>query len=293
MILVVAVVFLNEAAYLPDLLQSIAAQRRPPERLLLVDDGSDDGSPEIAQRFADIHGYAQVLRRAPRERAADRLAAAAELQAFHWAVDQIAEPYDVIAKLDGDLRLTPGFFEGIVSALEGDPQLGIAGAALSIPGEATGPTRERSAPWHVRGATKFYRRECWQQISPLPEILGWDTIDEARARIHGWTVQVVPMAGEDALHLRVTGTYDGAMRGFRRRGVAAWAYGAHPLNVVISAAVRMRERPRVRGGLAYLGGWLGAAIHRAPRAEPEVRAFVRREQLWRIRRAASARLRRA
>jgi len=280
--LAVAVLFLNEEEHLPTLLASIARQTRLPDRLLLVDDGSDDGSPEIARRFASEHAYAAVLRRPRQPREADRLAAAKELVAFQWAVEQLPDDVDVIAKLDGDLQLTPRFFEAIVGALESDPGLGIGGAALSVPTQNGGTAPEGSARWHVRGATKFYRRECWEQISPLPAILGWDTIDEARARLRGWRVEPVEVQGGNSLHLRPTGSYDGAMRGFRRRGVAAWAYGAHPLNVLGSAVIRMREQPRVLGGLAYAQGWLGAAKRRDPRAEPEVLRYVRREQLERI-----------
>jgi poly-beta-1,6-N-acetyl-D-glucosamine synthase len=284
MILAVAVVFLNEETLLPVLLESISRQTRLPDRLLLVDDGSTDASPEIARRFASEHAYAKLVRRPSRGREADRLAAAAELQAFQWAVAGHDERYDILAKLDGDLELAPRFFEQIVAALEIDPSLGIAGAELNVLGGDGEPEPERSAPWHVRGATKFYRRECWQQISPLPEILGWDTIDEARARMAGWQVAVIPME-TTSLHLRATGSYDGALRGFRRRGAAAWGYGAHPLSVLIGAAVRMPDRPRVRGGLAYLRGWVEAALRRRPRAEPELVRFVQGEQLRRVRRA--------
>jgi poly-beta-1,6-N-acetyl-D-glucosamine synthase len=292
MILAVAVVFLDEERFLPRLLDSIASQTRSPDQLLLVDDGSRDASPAIARRFAAEHPYARVLLRERRERQADRLAAAAELLAFQWAVEQLDEPYDVIAKMDGDLELTRSSFESIIAALERDPGLGIAGLQLCVPGEDGQPQRERSAVWHVRGATKFYRRACWQQISPLPTMLGWDTIDEARARIRGWRVEVVDSADGAVLHLRPTGSYDGGVRGFRRRGVAAWAYGAHPLAVLVSAAVRLLDPPKGKGSVAYLEGWLRAASRRDPRAEPEVLRFVRREQLGRIRDAAMRRARR-
>jgi biofilm PGA synthesis N-glycosyltransferase PgaC len=281
--LAVAVMFLNEETFLPRLLESIRHQTRAPDRLLLVDDGSKDASPVIASRFADRHAYAEVLQRPPRTGEVDRLANAAELSAFQWAVDRLDAPYDVIAKLDGDLELPPRFFECILTTLEQDRGLGLAGASLSVPSAGGAARPERSAPWHVRGATKFYRRECWEQIAPLPAILGWDTIDEARARMRGWRIDNVPLPGENPLHLRSTGTYDGALRGFRRRGAAAWGYGAHPLNVLASAALRMRDRPRVLGGAAYLDGWLRPAMRRAPRAEPEVVHFVRREQRKRMR----------
>jgi biofilm PGA synthesis N-glycosyltransferase PgaC len=282
--LTVAVVFLNEAQYLPRLLDSIDRQSRPPDRLLLVDDGSDDASLELARRFAAGRPYARALARPRRRRDADRLAAAAELRAFLWAVAKDGGPFDVVAKLDGDLELGPAVFERLVGAFERDPQLGIAGFALSVAGPDGTPVRERSAPWHVRGATKFYRRACWDQITPLPPILGWDTIDESRAELRGWRVSQVMVPGGDSLHLRVTGSYDGRIRGFRRRGMAAWGYGAHPLQVLASGAVRMRERPPVVGGLAYLQGWVGAARSGAPRAEPEVVAHLRARQLERLRR---------
>jgi glycosyltransferase involved in cell wall biosynthesis len=275
--------FLNEEPLLPRLLDSIRRQTRPPDRLLLVDDGSSDASPAIASRFARRHPYANALRRPPRTHEVDRLTNAAELKAFQWAVHQLDEPADVIAKLDADLELPPRFFECMLRALEQDPRLGLAGASLSVLSAGGVARPERSAPWHVRGATKFYRRACWEQIAPLPAILGWDTVDEARARMHGWRVGNVPLPDGNLLHLRPTGTYDGALRGFRRRGAAAWGYGAHPLNVLASAAIRMRDRPRVLGGAAYLGGWLRPAIRRDARAEPDVVSFVRREQRQRMR----------
>jgi biofilm PGA synthesis N-glycosyltransferase PgaC len=281
--LAVVVVFLNEEEFLPRLLASIERQTRAPDKLLLVDDGSADASPSIARAFASEHEYARALERPHRSRESDRLVDASELRAFQWAVAEITASYDIVAKLDGDLELTPQVFERIVGAFEADHRLGIAGASLSVAGQDGRWRRERSAPWHIRGATKFYRRECYEQIAPLPPILGWDTIDEARATMHAWRLAIVPVPDGDSRHLRTTGSYDGRLRGFRRRGVAAWAYGAHPLYVVLGAFVRMRDRPHVLGGLTYFWSWLGAAARRAPRAEPEVVRFVQREQLGRLR----------
>jgi poly-beta-1,6-N-acetyl-D-glucosamine synthase len=289
--LAVVVSFLNEERFLPVLLDSIARQRRQPDQLLLVDDGSDDASPAIARTFDREHAYARALRRPRRPAEKDRLATAAELKAFHWGVERLAEPWDIVVKLDGDLDLPPRFFEALVSAFVADPRLGIAGAPLSTRGRDGEVRVERSAPWHVRGPNKFYRRECWEQISPLPEFLGWDAIDEARAQLKGWRLAVVPIPDGSTVHLRSTGTHDGALRGYRRRGIAAWAYGAHPLGVVASAAVRVADPPRVRGSLAYVGGWLEAAARREPRAERQVLRFVRRENLKHLRSAALRRVR--
>jgi biofilm PGA synthesis N-glycosyltransferase PgaC len=142
----------------------------------------------------------------------------------------------------------------------------------------------------VRGATKFYRRACLAQISPIPAILGWDTIDEVHARRLGWATRSIELPGPPTLHLRPPGAHDGVARGFRRWGECAWAYGADPLNVIAGGVHRMRRRPYVLGGLHYIAGWGLAAARGLPRADPQVRAFCRKEQRGRMRRAVTSRM---
>ena len=45
----------NVEAYLADCLDSILAQTFESFEVILVDDGSTDGSPAIAQKYADAH----------------------------------------------------------------------------------------------------------------------------------------------------------------------------------------------------------------------------------------------
>jgi poly-beta-1,6-N-acetyl-D-glucosamine synthase len=287
--LAVVVPFLNEEGYLERTLASIAGQTHPPGRLVLVDDGSTDSSPAIARKFADGHAWAELMTLGPRPPSRDRLARAHVVHAFSAGAARIGSDADVIAKLDADIDFPPPTFATLLTELEADDRLGIAGAFLSS--EQDGRiVRERPPAEHVRGATKFYRRECFEAITPLSEMLGWDTIDEAKARLAGWTVRSVAIPGGDPLHLRTTGSHDGLVRGFSRHGLCAWNYGAHPLAVALGAVARMPERPRVLGGLAYFGGWLSAGVRRLPRAEPDVRREMRRSQLERIKREARQRL---
>ena len=60
---------------------------------------------------------------------------------------------------------------------------------------------------HVRGAVRAYRRECLDIVLPLVEGLGWDTVDELQASVHGWRVAVVP--GLYFRHHRALGARDG------------------------------------------------------------------------------------
>src|SRR3954447_13846617 len=79
---VVVVPFLNEEAHLPTFLSSLDAQTRRPDRAVLVDDGSTDGSAGLCEAFAAGGGWVTVLRRPPRPPRRDRLAEAPELAAF-------------------------------------------------------------------------------------------------------------------------------------------------------------------------------------------------------------------
>jgi biofilm PGA synthesis N-glycosyltransferase PgaC len=280
--LVVILPFLDEERLLPTLLASMAAQTRAPDRFLLVDDGSSDASPAIAADFAHAHPWARLLRRPPRAPRRDRLDGAHELRAFDWALAGLGEPWDVVAKLDADLQLAPGTLAAMVSRFEADPRLGMAGPRLVSVDENGRDVSHHTRREHVEGAARFYRRGCLEDIAPIPPILGWDTIDQVRARMRGWRTAGGRADDEPVVHLRPMGAHDGAFRGFRRWGACAYAYGEHPLHVLLVGLVRMREQPVIVGGAGYLAGWGLAALRRAPRAEPDLREFIRRDQLRRI-----------
>lgn len=274
--------FLNEERHLPAFLESILSQVRRPDRLLLVDDGSGDASVQLAAAFVAEHDFALLLQRPRRPQDRDRLAHAAELRAFHWAMSRIDEPFDLIGKIDADLRLTPRTLSHLERRLNDEPQLGVIGPYLSEVVPDGRRLRDEAPAQHVRGALKLYRRACFEQVEPIPEILGWDTMDEIAARMHGWQTRSEAIPDGDPLHLRPTGGQDGTVRAFRRWGACAWGFGAHPLHVVLGGARRLPERPRVIGALNYVAGWAQAGLRRAPRADADVRAFCRDEQLGRI-----------
>lgn len=290
--IVCVVPFLNEELYLPAFTDSIAAQRRFPDLLVLVDDGSTDDSHEIVAAFAAERESARVrlLTKPPRPPARDRLAQAAELRAFVWGLSQITQPWDLAVKMDADLELDPGLFETLERAFLAAPQLGIAGARLSSRDPLSGAlVPERCPRLHVRGATKAYRRACLEQIAPLERMLGWDTIDEIAARKHGWRTESLSDAGAHAVHLRPTGSGDGLLRAQYRWGACAYGIGQHPVWVALSAARRLGERPRLLGSVAFLAGWAVSPLRARPRAASDVRAFGRREQMTTLRRRASLR----
>ena len=289
----VVVPFLNEAVLLPRFLESLAAQTKLPDELLLVDDGSDDGSSEIAAAFAREHSYARFLRRPPRPREADRLATAAEFKAFQWGCSRCEETADIVAKMDADLELQPTHFAEVLDALAQDPGLGIAGAFLSTRLETGDLIRELHSDDHVRGPNKFYRRKCLAEILSLPPFLGWDAIDDVKARRNGWRTKSIVLSSGDSVHLRPTGLHDGRLRAYRRWGRAHYVSGSHPLKMLAGSLWYFGQRPFVLCGLNYFYGWAAAAGRRTPRFESTLLQYRRREDLQRLgSMLASRRLRR-
>jgi glycosyltransferase involved in cell wall biosynthesis len=287
--LAVVVSFLDEESYLPVLLASIEQQSLPPDRLLLVDDGSRDSSLTIAQAFANRHPWAVALHRPVRPASADRLAHAAELCAFNWGVERLADPWDIVAKLDADLELPRELFAAVRDRFATDPKLGMTGTYLYVRTLSGRLRLDRSPPGHVRGAVRFYRRRCFEEIAPIPPILGWDTIDELRARLYGWSTESFFLASGKTVHLRPKGACDGRLRAYRREGRCAWAYGAHPLWILLSVVNRGRDRPYLLAWMNYVFGWTAASLSRHPRAEAAVRSRAKLEQLLAIRRRLTPR----
>jgi len=280
--LAIVLLFQNEERFLETALASIEGQTRRPDRLLLVDDGSSDGSSEIAASFAAAHDYARVLTRDAPPPRADRLDGGAAVIAFQAGVAQLDIDWDIVAKLDADIDLNPRTFRTMEHAFVDDPALGVAGPYLSTRDHDGRLVRQRGPEYHVEGPTTFYRRACFEQISPLPAMLGWDTIDELRARMRGWKTRSIAIPGGDPVHLRPMGEHSGYRRSYRRWGECAYRYGEHPLAVLLIGARRLGDDPPVVGGVNYVVGWMSAAARRVPRAEPELRAYVRRDQMRRI-----------
>src|SRR5262249_33688680 len=93
--------------------------------------------------------------------------------------------FDAILRLDADLSFGPQFADLLLTEMENEPRLGIAGPTL-YEWHRSG-WREMPMPsFHTRGAAKMYSARCFAAIGDLEACLGWDTIDEARAMMLGF-----------------------------------------------------------------------------------------------------------
>lgn len=274
----------NEAAHIELVAASLERQTRQPDRWLVVDDGSDDRTPELLGELAARIPFLTVLSTPPgytRDRG-DRHAVAAAPRAFNWALAATDwGAFTHIGKLDGDIELPGDYFERLLVEFDRDPALGIGGGVLVE--EAGGEWRPaRAARHHVRGALKLYRRECFEAIGGLEECLGWDGLDQTYARMHGY--RTLSFEHIVARHHRPVGTADGALRGRARGGQTHYVLGFSLPWVLVKSVRCAAQRPRVASGVAFLYGYLRAAVRPSvSRAgDREYRRYVRRDELRRL-----------
>ena len=277
----------NEAAHIELVAHSAAGQSRPPDLWLVVDDGSTDGTLELLRQLSTGIPFMRPLStpRGYTRDAGDRHAVAAAPRAFNWALRTVDwRSFTHIGKLDGDIELPDDYFARLLAEFDRDPALGIGGGILV---ERTGSHWRpmRTAPHHVRGALKLYRRECFDAIGGVQERLGWDGLDQSYARMRGYRTR----SFEDivARHHRAVGTADGSLRGRRRGGETQYVLGFSFLWAAMKALKCCLSRPPVLSGAAFMYGYLRASSRGSVSRidDPEYMRFVRRDERRRLRRA--------
>ena len=273
----------NEAKYLELVARALARQSHPPEAWVVVDDGSQDATPLVLERLSADLPFLTVVRRRDTCKGHDRLAEAAAPRAFNEGLASTElDRFDYVAKLDGDVELPPDYFEMVISRMRADPLLGIACGDLVEP-DGEHWKRLTIPSHHVHGALKLYSRDCFRRIGGVQECLGWDTIDETYARMHGYRTR--SFSDVVALHHRPSGMAQGRLMGQARHGACAWIahYGLGWV-LLRSLKVGAQRHPRVISAFAFVYGYLRAAAARTPRVDdPEFRRYVRRELRGRIR----------
>ncbi len=124
----------NRAKLLPDALESVFAQTRPPDEVLVVDDGSTDETQELLGRYGD---RIRVVRQANGGRSAARNRAVTEARG------------ELLSFLDSDDRWLPDKLERQVPVLEGDARIGMVHGHVDLIDGEGDPLPEETARHHA------------------------------------------------------------------------------------------------------------------------------------------------
>jgi poly-beta-1,6-N-acetyl-D-glucosamine synthase len=263
----------DEAENLQRLADSLRRQTVPPATWLIVDNGSRDGTRELAERLA---GETPWIRVVDAPAASGLVRGGPVVRAFHVGVDALGELPGFVAKVDADVSFEPDFFGRLLGAFAADPRLGMASGACHelqdggwLPRYGTGD--------NVWGAARAYRRECLRAVLPLEERMGWDGIDVIKANVGGW--RTTALLDLPFRHHRPEAARDDAASGaWAAQGRAAYYMGYRFSYLMARTLYRLR---RERAAAAMVAGYISSALRREGRIDPAVRAHIRRNQRWR------------
>jgi len=268
----------NEAEFLPGVISSVVCQTIRPVEWFIVNDGSVDRTGEIIEAAAAKYDWIRPLNRPDR---GFRKSGGGVMEAFHEGLHRLqTTDWDFLVKLDGDLTFGADYFEKCFGRFDANPKLGIGGGLVcnEVAGRRVLDSTD-DPKFHVRGATKVYRRACWDAIGGLIRTTGWDTMDEVKANMLGWktsTFSELPL-----IHHRKTGESDGCWRNWFKNGRANYNVGYHPLFMLGKCVRRAFRRPYLVASLALGCGFVTGYFSHAPQrvADRKLIRYLRGEQL--------------
>jgi biofilm PGA synthesis N-glycosyltransferase PgaC len=268
----------NEAEFIEKTIHSMIQQTIRPTEWVIVNDGSTDETAEIVARYAAKYPWIRLVNREDR---GARQRGKGVVEAFYTGYETLAQDYDFIVKLDGDLSFEPTYFESLWREFASNPRLGIAGGGVYEKLDGKNWVLEDPSRDHVRGPTKVYRRACFEAIGGLVPALGWDGVDEWKAFTLGWEVQSFPEL--KVLHHRITGTATGSLKSRIEQGYGAHYMGYHPLFIIARGIWYMFMRPYLVGGMVMMIAYFLAGLRGQERLPaPSVIRYIRRTQLRKL-----------
>jgi poly-beta-1,6-N-acetyl-D-glucosamine synthase len=268
----------DEEEHIQSTFQSMIHQTLLPQEWVIVDDGSKDGTGRIIDDYASRYPWIKAVHRKDR---GFRKAGGGVVDAFNDGYRALTcGDWDFMTKFDGDLAFDPHYFEKCFDEFNRDDKLGVGGGVICYVVEGKKRFEETPA-FHVRGATKIYRKACWDGIGGFLAAPGWDTMDEVKANSLGWVTRSFPQL--HLIHHRDTGSADGLWPTLVKYGRANYICGYHPLFMLSKCVVRFFRKPYVIGSIGLMYGFVSGYLTNVPQVDDrEAIAYLRRQQMSRL-----------
>ncbi|MBU0490147.1 MAG: glycosyltransferase family 2 protein [Bacteroidetes bacterium] len=249
----------NEENYITFLLESVVKQSILPTQWVIVDDSSSDNTAIIVQDYCAKYPWIKYVYYDSRGRV--RTGGGKVVEAFYCGYELVKDvDYDYVSKIDADLTLPSDYFEKVIQEFTKNPLLGLCGGTIVVRNAKGKLIAEKTASHHVRGALKFYKKECFSDIGGLMKKYFWDGTDEMMAMYKGWQIKIIP---SQVLHHRPTSTETN--KGLRAAGRSGKQYYRDGFGLTLaflkSFIYAIRQKPKLVSGFVYFWSfvfeWLG------------------------------------
>lgn len=162
----------DEESFLPNCLESLKRQTYPPEKIIVIDDGSIDRTAEIARKYGAI----VISLKSSRERSVGlpRLAKVLNV-GFNYLKKQ---KNDYIMVVGAKQVFPKDYIEKLLKKMERDPKLVIASGYIK---------GETYNPLSPRGGGRLIKRDFFEKIGfKYPPVFGWESYIIFKALVMGY-----------------------------------------------------------------------------------------------------------
>ena len=269
----------NEAEYIELTIKSVVAQTMPPEKWVIVSDGSTDGTDEIVTKYLGANPWLELVTLPPRK----ERNFAGKVHAFNAGYERVRDvQYDIIGNLDGDVSFDSEYFAFLMEQFRNNPDLGVAGT----------PFREGSFQYdyrftsieHVSGQCQLFRKACFEDVGGFVprRIGGVDLVAVTTARMKGWQTRTFPEKVYEHHRQMSTANNRRLLVPFRG-GVTDYALGCHVVWELARCIYQTSRPPIIIGGLLRMLGYMYAPLSGMERqVSKDFMRFRQAEQMARL-----------
>ena len=272
----------NEEATLPGLIQSIANQGLRPIAWFIVDDCSDDLSPQIISQAVLEYPWIHSIK-LDKKVAYDigRHVAFVYITGFEQALaycEQNDVGFEYIALADADMVFPEDYFARCIDFLRDNPEFGFVSGRVLVR-DAGGATYEESkiqlGDGEPSGTGRVWRKGAFAETGGYPATISQDSVSTARALLRGCRVK--RLVDVVCYQVRQTGEKPGLWNGYFNRGERAYHVGATPLSIfssIVDMLFISRPRGRTTRSVALLAGYCKSFLRREEQIDDiEIRRY--------------------
>ncbi|HHJ52556.1 MAG TPA: glycosyltransferase family 2 protein [Caldithrix abyssi] len=266
----------NEADQIDELVRCVTGSKFRPDLWLIIDDCSDDRTPQKLSALAREYDFVRI----------HRIAERASYMGYHISeilinglkqVQAELQQARYVGVLDADIRFGPSYWQRLKEYLDRNPKAGIVSGTLCA--------KDDQGRWKIepfqrvdnpRGGLRLVKKACFDDIGGIRRSRAWDPVMNVKARVRGWQVAVLPdvfAASSRATDARFTTAEGEFSRGQRDYHLH------HPAHQIVVRAVAKALKKRPSAGWHYLKGYFSewkTGGRRFP--DDDVRRYYRRER---------------
>jgi glycosyltransferase involved in cell wall biosynthesis len=271
----------NEEKFIELTIKSVINQQLKPLQWVIVNDNSTDRTGEIIKKYLRDNNFIKLLN----IKRKDGRDFSSKVYAINEGFKSLKNiEFDFIGILDADVSFEPNFYSTLIAEFHKNKKLGIVGGDYFdiVNGQKK---YIKPSPYSVRGATQFFRRECFEQIGGLIPLKygGEDALACYAARKHGW--DLLNVKGLIVIHHKPTGSGSRNMiKANFFSGIMEHHLGYHPLFQFFKTISRLFQPPFIVGGICRFAGYWYSNFKGINdiKKNDEIYQFIKRDQLKRL-----------